>query len=284
MCGVPEDTKLMHLFMHKIVQVSFQSGCFCFQRHFSFFPFTLLSLVRLEADRKWTKRLGERGLLIQAWPHAEFKVFQLNCIFSICIVYTVLAESNTFNLMQKGNGEVFFPGKWNQLLTVFSKQWHHQHLDWLPLRSAFIFTIPAPSENKSKLAKLGEKKITFFACGQTGVTTLREEEQRRWCEKWIPFFSVSIETIANDLSRNRGVNSPHTVLGELTDAYVVPNKLKRHLGTQSPFSERKFKRMLHVSWDTIHWTVENKKRCLQVACQLQMCCQQSFQLTAQPKQ
>lgn len=162
MCGVPEDTKLMHLFMHKIMQVSFQSGCFCFQRHFSFFPFTLLSLVRLEADRKWTKRLGERGLLIQAWPHAEFKVFQLNCIFSICIVYTVLAESNTFNLMQKGNGEVFFPGKWNQLLTVFSKQWHHQHLDWLPLRSAFIFTIPAPSENKSKLAKLGEKKKSLF--------------------------------------------------------------------------------------------------------------------------
>lgn len=111
MCGVPEDTKLMHLFMHKIVQVSFQSGCFCFQRHFSFFPFTLLSLVRLEADRKWTKRLGERGLLIQAWPHAVFKVLQLNCIFSICIVYTVLAESNTFNLMQKRQWRGFFSRK-----------------------------------------------------------------------------------------------------------------------------------------------------------------------------
>lgn len=60
-------------------------------------------------------------------------------------------------------------------------------------------------------------------------------------------FSVSIETIANDLSRNRGVNSPHTVLGELTDAYVVPNKLKWHLGTQSSFSERNFKRVLHIS-------------------------------------
>lgn len=230
MCGVPEDTKLMHLFMHKIVQVSFQSGCFCFQRHFSFFPFTLLSLVRLEDDRKWTKRLGERGLLIQAWPHTVFKVLQLNCIFSICIVYTVLAESNTFNLMQKGNGEVFFPGKWNQLLTVFSKQWHHQHLDWLPLRSAFIFTIPAPSENKSKLAKLGEKKITFFCLWTNRSNYITWRRTEKMVRKMDPFFFCVHRNYCKWPQSEQGCQQPSHRVGRIDWCLRGAKQAKEALG------------------------------------------------------